>query len=136
MKSIIKNADKGLFGAGWALLIVGTLVRIFDRDQNALGFASGLGCGFILVGTISMLIKYRNPKYKRQEEIAQKDERNILIRIKAGYMSCLVTTLSLITLEIVFLIVDNWFACLLTICALAIHMIAFLVALYYYNKRL
>jgi len=99
-------------------------------------FLAGIGCAWVGIGVIGIFIKRLKPEYIKKQEIQQKDERNIQIREKSGYASWLVTLFSLMILELVFLIIDNDVACMLTIGVMAVHIASFFVALFYYDKKL
>jgi uncharacterized membrane protein len=136
MKTCFKYLDKCLFGAGWGLLSFGFVARQLGYAQNALDFAMGIGCGFILVGAISMAVKLRNPKYAKQADVEQRDERNVMLNGKAGYVTFFTTLFALVAMAIVFLAINNETACYITLALLAIHMLTFLIALTYFKKKM
>ena len=136
MKPSFKDSDKYLFGAGWALLAIGTVTKALDFRQDVLGLVLGIGCGFILVGTVSMFIKTRNPRYAKQQAIEQSDERNVQIRGRAGYSTFFLTTFLLAALEIALLILEYYTASLLAAFVLLAHAAGYFIAAYYHSKKL
>jgi uncharacterized membrane protein len=136
MKPITKNAGKFLFGAGWALLLFGTVAKIFDYGQSVSGFALGVGCGFIAVGTALMYRRFRNPKQAREEEIVQKDERFIKIREKSAYAMYFVTLFALAIVVFVFLCLDYTIPGYIAIGLIAVHSIGYFIFLHLNNKKL
>jgi uncharacterized membrane protein len=135
MKPMFKNAGKFAFGAGWALMAGGTVAGSIGRDEIVWSFILGLGVGLVAVGVVSMFVAWKNPKYKKQQEINMKDERNIQIRGKAGYGTFVITMFTLLALAIAMLALEQFVACALTICALVIHTLSFFTALFYYGRR-
>jgi uncharacterized membrane protein len=105
-------------------------------SPSACAFLSGLGCAWVGMGVIGIFIKRMRPEYVRKQEISKKDERNIQIREKSGYLAFLITLFVFTVLELVFLMLDNELACILTICAMAIHIASFFLARSYYDKKL
>lgn len=99
-------------------------------------FISGIGCTWVGLGVLGIFIKELGSEYLRKQEINQKDERNIQIREKSGYLAFAVTLLSLAILEFVFLLTDNDIACIFIIGAMIIHIGSFFIALFYYGKKL
>lgn len=80
---------------GIAIFAVGILLKhLFPAQEGAMQslpfVLSGLGVGIISAGVANMLRKRKieqNPEKAREYEIAEKDERNILLRGKAGYIT-------------------------------------------------
>jgi len=121
---------------GFLLLAASFLAKHLGVNLIATCFLAGFGSAWIGLGVIGIFIKRLNPEYLKKQEINQKDERNIQIREKSGYITFLVTLFSLAILEFVFLLTDHDFACVLTIGAMSIHIASFFIALFYYDKKL
>jgi hypothetical protein len=119
-------------------LLVGISFAMSQLNANpeACAFLAGLGSAWAGMGVIGILIKRMRPAYAKTYEINQKDERNTQIRKKSGYLSFLLTLFVFTVLELVFLILDNEPACILTICAMAIHIASFFIARLYYGRKL
>ena len=114
------------------------LVRRLLLNDNAFisGFLLGLG-GSILAFRLALEIYRRwRPDKARQAEIEQNDERNQLIRGKAGQQSCLITLLLLLALIITLLVMSLRTAAMLAIGALFLHAGTFLAAAWYYDKKM
>jgi uncharacterized membrane protein len=121
---------------GCLLVGVSFVMGQLDVNPDAYAFLSGLGCAWIGMGVIGILIKRIRPEYVKRHEINQNDERNTQIREKSGYVSFLVTLFAFAVLELVFLMLNNKLACLLTICAMAIHIASCFIAQLYYGRKL
>ena len=121
---------------GFLLLAASILMKHIGTNIIATCFVSGIGCAWVGLGVIGIFIKRLKPEAVKKMEIDQKDERNIQIREKSGYVSFLITLFSLMLLEFTFLILDNDFACILTIGVMAIHLLSFFIAQFYYDKKI
>jgi hypothetical protein len=136
MRHFVKKCDKWIFGTGVLFFAIGAVAHHMGSHHVAFDFLSGVGCGLILVAVISMLMRFRNPQRAKQQEIEQKDERNILIRLLAGNLTFLATLLLMFVLSVVFLILGYDSASILTILAMAVTVSIFSIALVYYNKKI
>ena len=136
MKPINTKLATAMPVIGFLLLTASFLAKNLGASPIACEFMAGIGSAWIGLGVIGVFIKRQKPEYARKMEINQKDERNIQIREKSGYVSYLVTLFTLAILEFVFLLTDNEFACILTIGAMAVHIVSFFIALFYYNKKI
>jgi hypothetical protein len=114
----------------------GAVARYMGLNHVVFSFLSGAGCGMLLVATISLFIRFRSPQQAQQQEIEQRDERNIQIRLLAGNTTFLATLPVLFVLAVVFLILGYDLAAILTIFALAAPVLIFSIALVYYNKKM
>jgi uncharacterized membrane protein len=76
----------------------------------------GVSAGFVAAGVVSMFIRWKNPKYAKQQEINMNDERNIQIYEKAGHSAFVITMFSLVALIITMLALEQIMACAL-VCA-------------------
>ena len=107
---------------GFLLLAASFLMKHLGANLFATCFVSGIGCAWVGLGVIGIFVKRLKPESVKKMEIDQKDERNIQIREKSGYVT--------------FLILDNNLACILTIGVMAIHLLSFFIALFFYEKKL
>ena len=121
---------------GFLLLATSFLMKNLGANLFATCFASGIGCAWVGLGVVGIFVKRLKPESVKKMEIDQKDERNIQIREKSGYITFLITLFTLMLLEFTFLILDNDLACILTIGVMAAHLLSFFIALYYYDKKL
>jgi len=121
---------------GFLLLAASFLMEHLGVNLIAACFVSGIGCAWVGLGVIGVFVNRLKPESVKKMEIDQKDERNIQIREKSGYVTFLITLFALMLLEFTFLILDNDLACMLTIGVMAIHLLSFFIALFYYDKKL
>ena len=120
-----------------ALLVAASFVaKYLGASDAARGFMAGLGCAWIGLGMVAALIERLRPGHKKEMEIMQKDERNVLIREKSGYTAFLISLFSFAVLALVFLLLDDDLACALTLGAMAVHVGSFFLAQCYYGKKL
>ncbi|MDR1042769.1 MAG: DUF2178 domain-containing protein [Clostridiales Family XIII bacterium] len=121
---------------GCLLVGISFVMSLLNVSPEACAFLSGLGCAWVGMGVLGILIRKMRPEYAKRHAINQKDERNTQIREKSGYLSFLLTLFVFTVLELIFLMLDDKLACILTICAMAIHIASFFIALSYYGKKL
>jgi uncharacterized membrane protein len=125
---------------GAALVLTGVIAKILveDNDINGrlIGLGAGLGGATIALGFVGLILQRRKPEVKRQQEIDEKDERNIRIREKSAYDTFLMTLLCLIAAEIVFIFLDEMILCLIIIGVMTIQLFSYLVFLYRNSERL
>jgi len=121
---------------GFLLLAASFLMKHLGVNLIAICFVSGVGCAWVGLGVIGIFVKKLKPESTKKMEIDQKDERNIQIREKSGYVTFLITLFTLMLLEFTFLVLDNALACILTISVMAIHLLSFFIGLQYYDKEL
>lgn len=133
-----------VFYLGIAIFAGGMLLKfLFPAAKGAmlsLPFVlTGFGSGIIGVGVVNILRKRRienNPAKAREYEIAEKDERNIRLREKAGYAAWHITIVVLAILPLAFLVMDNFVACWFALGALFIHIASLFTFIFIYNKKL
>ena len=121
---------------GFVLLAVSFLLKNLGANLIATCFIAGIGCAWVGLGVIGIFIKRLKPESVKKMKIDQKDERNIQIREKSGYVAFLITLFTLMLLEFTFLVLDNDLACILTIGVMAVHLVSFFIGLFYYDKKL
>lgn len=139
-----KQQKSYIFYMGILIFVIAILLIILmPNAEGPLGVLPyvlcGFGLGIIGVGvvcTIRMRKIKQDPKKARQYEIAEKDERNIRLREKAGYASWIITLFVMAILSMVFIIFDYKIACLLAIIALFIHVISLFVFIAIYDKKI
>ena len=136
MKPINTKIAAAMPVVGLLLLAASFLLKSIDAGTAAAGFTAGIGSAWIGLGVLGLIIKRLRPEYVKKLETEQKDERNMQIREKSGYVSFLATLFSMVVLEIIFLLTDNDIACILVIGAMAVHIASFIIALFYYDKKL
>jgi len=121
---------------GFLCVAASLLAKHFGLNESFCGFLSGLGSAWVCFGVVGAILKRVNPAYVKRQEIEQKDERNIQMREKAGYVAFITTLFVFVLLGLVFLLLDNRLACILTLCAMAIHLLGFFAALFFYDKKI
>lgn len=139
-----KQQKSYIFYMGILIFVIAILLIILmPNAEGPLGVLPyvlcGFGLGIIWVGvvcTIRMRKIKQDPKKARQYEIAEKDERNIRLREKAGYASWIISLFVMAILSMVFIIFDYKIACLLAIIALFIHVISLFVFIAIYDKKI
>lgn len=139
-----KQPKTYLFYMGIIVFVISILLKVLMPDAEgpleALPYVlSGFGSGIIGVGVVSIIRKRKikqNPEKAKLYEIAEKDERNIKLREKAGYASWHITLFLLAILSMAFVIFDYKMACWLTIGALFIHVISLFIFIAIYDKKL
>ncbi|MCL2545148.1 MAG: DUF2178 domain-containing protein [Clostridia bacterium] len=122
--------------AGALLVAASFAAKYLGASDAARGFMAGLGCAWVGVGAAGAIIQRLNPEYAKKMAILQKDERNVLIREKSGYITFLVTLFTLAILAFTFLMLDSDLACALTLAAMAVHVGSFFAAMLVYGKKL
>ena len=105
-------------------------------DPAACGFLSGLGCSWAGLGVVILILLRLKPGYAKKYEIDQNDERNIQIRDKASYITFFATLFSLLALVVIFIATENIFGGILTICAMVIQLASYIIARFYYDKKI
>lgn len=139
-----KQQKSYIFYMGILIFVIAILLIILmPNAEGPLGVLPYVLCGFGLgiigvsvVCTIRMRKIKQDPKKARQYEIAEKDERNIRLREKAGYASWIISLFVMAILSMVFIIFDYKIACLLAIIALFIHVISLFVFIAIYDKKI
>jgi len=136
MKPINKKMLFVLPVIGFLLVVLSFAAKSLGVPEAARGFVAGLGGAWVGLGAVGAILQRLNPTYVKKMEIMQKDERNTFIRLKSGYIAFMVTLFSLAVLAFTFLLLDNDLACALTLCAMAVHVGGFFVAMLVYDKKL
>lgn len=129
---------------GIVIFAIGLLLRFLipesDGAWQALPFVlTGFGAGIIGAGVVNIFRKRmidNNPEKAKQYEIAEKDERNIRLREKAGYATWYTSLFILAALSLTFVILDYKVACFLSLGALFVHIISLFIYIYIYNKKI
>lgn len=140
----MKNKSQLLYGIGvvlGALLIVYALVFLRGEEVKHLGgICIGVGAG-MFGGCLSMFLnniyEYKHPEVKHQKDIEMKDERNTLIRAKAGARVNSIMLYLLSIVAFVFIFLDLPLTIILVMWGLILTQGILLVTFYnYYSKRL
>lgn len=136
MKLLNAKLAAAFLSAGLLMIIVALILQRFEMHAQAISFLIGAGAAWIGLGILGMVIHKIKPAHAKQQEIAKKDERNMQIREKSGYISYWINMFALFILEVVFLLTNNEFACILTISVMFIQAVSFFAALHYYQNKL
>ena len=126
------------FVIGVVLLFIGLFLFINPEQKTLRGTCLGVGCGLIggnIAGIITDSMKKRNPATYKEYEIAEKNERNIALREKAGYITWYMTLLAICILSFVLLFLDYKIPCFLTLGLMGIHIIGYFSALLILDKK-
>jgi len=143
-----KQSQPWLFILGPVTLVAGTVLRAFFVEPgNTAGNLSnlsimllGFGCSLSLVGIVYFIttrwMKIRNPKKAKQIEVEAKDERNVKLLEKSGYTTWYVTMLTLVVLSVTLMTLGFTTAFWLSFGTFAIHITAFFICGYIYDKKM
>lgn len=139
-----KQPKTYMFYIGIIIFVIGLLLKFLIPEsegamQSAPFVLTGFGAGIIGVGAAGIFRKKvfdKNPEKAKKYEIAEKDERNIRLREKAGIASWYSTLFVLAILSLVLLILDYALPCFLIIAAMFIHIISLFVYIIIYNKKI
>lgn len=118
------------------LLVASVLLSFLWKDSTVFSYISGMSCGIFAVGIIKQTTLKNDPKKRKELEISENDERYIMIRQKSAYVTFSITLLALIISEIILVILNYYVALIIVIAIMFVHIFSFLIALYYYNKKL
>jgi hypothetical protein len=136
MSKKVKNLSYGIAGIGLLSLSIGLLVGNFLQKDHLSGFLSGFGSVLTAFGVVSILIYERNPKLAKAREISQKDERNIRIWEKSAYISLLITIAIMSVTALVFVCLENLFACWIVVGIMLIHAASFWLVMIYQRHKM
>ena len=139
-----KQIKSYIFYAGVAAFALGLLLRslfpVANGAMQSLSFVLiGFGSGIIGVGIATLFrqrILMEHPEKAKQQEIDEKDERNVRLREKAGYATWYITMFVLAALSMAFVVMNLAIACWLTLGALFVHIISFFVCIGSYSKKM
>lgn len=139
-----KQPKTYIFYMGIAIFTIGILLRFLVPEATgalrSLPFVlTGFGAGIVGVGIANLFRKRileKNPEKAKEYEIAEKDERNVRLREKAGYATWYITLFVLAVLALTFIVLDYSVACWLTIGALFTHIFSLIVFIAIYNKKI
>jgi archaellum biogenesis protein FlaJ (TadC family) len=125
--------------AGIALVIAGAFFK--DSELKGLmGVCIGAGAGLIgmfIANLITLRIETKHPEAFVQKNIEVKDERNTMIRDKAGAKVNIVMLAILPILTLIFVLIDTELYVILTMVGLILlNPVLYIVYSNYYNKRM
>ena len=130
---------------GGILAVVGFtlgLVSVNDVNDYMTDVSLWLWCGGASWITAGLIDRHRkrfwkkHPDQEKQYEIGQTDERNLAIRGRAGYASCIITLFVLFVLLSTFVTLNQTLAAWLTGAAMILHLSGFVVASVVYSRRM
>ncbi len=133
-----------IFYMGILIFAIGLLLKFLIPESNeawqSVPFVmTGFGAGITVVGLACIFRQKmieKDPEKAKQYEIAEKDERNIQLREKAGYATWYITLFMLAILSLIFVMLDYKLQSFLTIGVLLIHVISLFVYIFIYNKKI
>jgi len=139
-----KQSKAFVFYTGIVVFAIGLMLSfVFAESEGIKGslpsVLTGCGAGIIGAGLASILLKKKlknNPDKAKEYEIAEKDERNIRLREKAGYATWYTTLFMLAFVSLIFVILDYYLLSLVAIGALFVHIISLFVFICIYDKKL
>lgn len=137
-----KQLKPYIFYVGIVIFAIGLLLNFIVAEsdgisQSLTSVLIGLGAGITGGGVAGILLKKtlkNNPEKVKEYEIAEKDERNVRLREKAGYSAWYISVFMLAILSLIFLIFDYKLPCFITIGALFVQILSLFVFIYIYNK--
>ena len=140
-----KQSQPWLFILGPVTLVAGTVLRAFFVESGnpvsnlsimLLGFGASLSSVGIVYFITTKWMKKRNPKKAKQIEVEAKDERNVKLLEKSGYITWYVTMLTFVVLNMTLIILGFITAFWLSLGAFAIHVTAFFICGFIYDKKM
>ena len=93
------------------------------------------GAVFIVMG-IARFFLYRNKSVLKFYKIAETDERNELLRGKAGYVTFVFSIIALAICSVIFVSMDLTIPALVTLMLLLVQYALFSILVWYYSKKL
>ena len=93
------------------------------------------GAVFIVMG-IARFLLYRNKSVLKFYKIAETDERNELLRGKAGYLTFVFSIIALAICSVIFVSMDLTIPALVTLMLLLPQYALFSILVWYYSKKL
>ena len=93
------------------------------------------GAVFIVMG-IARFFLYRNKSVLKFYKIAETDERNELLRGKAGYVTFVFSIIALAICSVIFVSMDLTIPALVTLILLLVQYALFSILVWYYSKKL
>lgn len=128
---------------GLAIFLIGLILKFIAKRsdlQSMIAFCAMLGAALIAVNLLNLifhLVRRKNPKFRHITDIALKDERNIIIRNKAGTLTRNIFSWLLGLALFIFVALEgiSWFAWTL-FGLVIIDSILWIVLYTYYDKRL
>ena len=113
-------------------IAVYAIVKGYGLDNRILQFM--LPLGWIVFGVCNYLLtRFVNTK---QQEIELNDERNVKIREKSAYNTFFLTLNILAVAVSALVVLEMWFATIITIGVMTVHVVSFLVFRRINNKNL
>ena len=128
-----------------ALIVVGLVCRLIPLPQDkgllqsAIAFGGALmpvGIGF-MIGMALRWSRYHNlsPEERRDEDRQDKDERNLMIRDRAAWITYNVVVCALAVIGAIFAIMDNWGAAILCIGMSVFGLIVWSIAVVWIRRK-
>ena len=104
-------------------------------DAALFGALVGVGAGLLGPGGASLLqARFAPEEVRRRQERVERDERNVMLREKAGYVTWYATLLTLAAGALALVVLDNRAAWLL-IGVMAVHILFYFGSLIYYARQ-
>jgi hypothetical protein len=137
-----KNIKSNIFVIA-ICLIISALSLYLSFTLNLTSFSKGVFAGFgfsilamIIISVVNMILKLRYPEEMRKKEMLAKEERSLMIKEKAGFIT---SSISFATYAIVIFILSlkniDMNIILLVWTGMMIDLVVFIVMLFYYNKK-
>jgi len=125
---------------GIAVFAVGLVMLYFFNDtggtmESLSSVLTGIGAGWVGVGAVFM-VRSRNPERAKEIEVADKDERNIRIREKAGFIMWFVSLIMIAAMMLTFRILDDMLPFWLCMGVFWIHIICYFVLMSVFKKKM
>ena len=121
---------------GVVMLIAGILAQLLLNEPKYLAFAGGFGLGITIVAIVNLLMMKKHPEKKKEEEICEKDERQVQIRSRAAQNVYFISLFGMVGVELIFLILDYWIPCFIIIGLMAFHVISYALSIRHYENKM
>ncbi len=119
-------------------VVIYNVISIDGRNISMLkGMIIGVGTAFTAIGGIKLIQNKMSPSEKlKAKEIELKDERNIEILRIALSISSTAATILFVLLAFIFVAMDYILPAFMSIGAMYIHLLAFLIGHKYFNSKM
>jgi hypothetical protein len=125
---------------GAALVAFGVLGGIFWSERPVTSFLTGFcvggGATAMFFGAQRLYYLKRKPELARRQDNHNKDERMKANREKAGLFACWLTVGTLLAAIVAFLWLEQQTAAHIALAVLLVHVIGFVAATVYFDKKL
>lgn len=122
--------------SGFLILISGIIISKLTTYYNSIVLVSGLGGGLIGSSAMKLFQIKKAPEKYEKRLIELSDERSITIRGYAGYVTFIITLITLGMTSLVFMFFDYTVPMIVGVGLLLIHVISFIILSMHYAKKI